>query len=102
MIKEFNNLVLSIVAKFNVGVIYTSTCRLKDKVMYDFVDLNIKTPLAKEMESNLHNNLIMLPDYTLFFIGGSYSFSLNGFKNRKYFIRIKQEKYHAIDILVEL
>ena len=102
IVKEFNNLILSVVSKFNVGFIYTSTCRLKDKILYDFKDLNIKTPLSKEMESNLLGNLIFLHDYTLYFVGGSYSFNLNGIKNRKYFIKIKKEKGHPIDILVEL
>jgi archaellum biogenesis ATPase FlaH len=35
IVKEFNNLILSVVSKFNVGFIYTSTCRLKDKILYE-------------------------------------------------------------------
>lgn len=104
LIKEFNNLILSIVEKYTIGIIYTSSSyKTRDKVLYDFSKTEEnKTLLFKETESNLHSNVIFLPDYSLFFMSQNYSYTLNAFKNRKYYVKIKKEKGHPVDQLFEL
>jgi hypothetical protein len=104
LIKEFNNLTISLVNKYNVGFIFTSTSyKLRDKTFYDFLNTQSeKTFQLKETESNLNSNIILLQDYTLYFMSGNYSFTINGFKNRKIMVKVKKEKGHPIDKLIEL
>ena len=104
LFKEFNNLVISLVNKYNIGFIFTSSSyKIKDKILYDFSNTQgDKTHQLKETESNLNLNIILLQDYTLYFMTGNYSFTINGLKNRKNMVRVKKEKGYLIDKLFEL
>jgi len=104
LFKEFNNIVISLVNKYNVGFIFTSTSfKIKNKIFYDFSNTQgEKTYQLKETESNLNPNIILLQDYTLYFMTGNYNFTINGFKTRKNMLRVKKEKGYPIDKLIEL
>lgn len=97
---EFDKIIQFIVNKYGIGVLFT-TNPYKSKVRRIIHFTTFKEEQLRESESNLANNIILPVDYSLLFYVPHFSFRCHQTKNRKFMIKIKKEKYHSIDEVIE-
>jgi hypothetical protein len=97
---EFNKTINFCVNKYNIGVIFT-TNPFKGKVRKTLDFIGRKDVKLRDSESNLTNNIILPVDYTLFFYVPHFSYRRYQLSKRRFLLKLKREKYHSIDEIVE-
>ncbi len=99
---EFNQILNILISEFKIGIIFTvCPVKIKDKQFFDF-SCPGSNMLLKESESSLAGAIVIPIDYSLCLINPRFNYRREGINCRKFFCKIKSEKIHPFEQLIEI